>query len=1054
VSATRQERKVVTVLFADLVGFTAQAEEMDPEDVAALLSKYHTHVKAELERYGGTVEKFIGDAVMAVFGAPVAHEDDPERAVRAALAIQDWAEEEAIELRMGINTGEALVTFGGEPMAAGDVVNTAARLQQAATSGTVLVGEMTSRATHQAIEYRESQPVTAKGKGAPVGAWEAVQPRARIAVERLHGASLVGRSRELSLLMETLAHTRQERSPQLVTLVGVPGIGKSRLVFELFKLIEAQPDFVHWRQGRCLPYGDGVTFWALGEIVKAQAGILETDSVEAAEAKLRALTADAWIAGHLRTLVGIGTEDELRAGDREEAFTAWRRFFEELAEGRPLVLVFEDLHWADENLFDFLDHLVDWSSRVPLLVLCTARPELLTRRPGWGGGKPNALTISLSPLSDEETARLLGDLLDRSVLPAETQMELLTRAGGNPLYAEQFARMLAERGSFEGLPLPETVQGLIAARLDLLDQGEKALLQNAAVVGKSFWLGALAALGAGERRELEERLHALERKEFVRRDRRSSVENEPEYAFLHVLVRDVAYGQIPRTDRADKHLRTAEWIESLGRPEHHAEMLAHHYRKALELAGAAGQETGDLAARAWPALTVAGDRAFALHAYPAAARFYEEALELVPAGVPDRAQLLFALGRTRAIGEGAGSDELAEAAEALVAAGDREAAAEVETLLYDLAYREGRRAAAVEHLEQARALVEGAEPSPAKARVAGAWARFQMIAGDSDEAIRFGREELEMAEELGLDELRAHALDMIGAARAQAGDPGGIEDLERSAELASDAHAPHELCRSLNNLSAMLVMWGQLQRAFVAVRRTHEVAGRFGQGTWLRWTRATLVVNAYVRGDWDESSALADDFIAEAEGGSPHYGAIDGYYTRGAIRLAQGDLAGAVTDAAKGLAAAREAKDPQVLFPSLGTAVSVFLAEGRRAEAAAIVDEALQVMRESRLGVGVTALPMLAWGARDLGGSPPLAEALEGSPYPWAAAARAVLAGEPALAAEILGEIGAKPDEAYAQLRAGQTGDRGLLELALAFYRSVGATRYIREGEALLAATA
>ncbi|MFY9588587.1 MAG: AAA family ATPase [Actinomycetota bacterium] len=387
----RRERKVVTVLFADLAGFTSLAEEMDPEDVAALLDPYHARLKAEIERFGGTVEKFIGDAVMAIFGAPAGHEDDPERAVRAALRIRDWAADDQIELRVGINTGEALVTLDanpteGETMAAGDVVNTAARLQSSAPIGGILVGEQTYRSTSKAIDYIEAEPVVAKGKAQPVAAWQAVSARARATVEHVQGASLVGRQRELDLLTGSLDRARQERSSQLVTLIGVPGIGKSRLVLELYGRIETETDITSWRHGRCLPYGDGVTFWALAEMVKAQAGILEDDDEAETARKLHAAVDDPWIESHLRTLVGLPGGAEGGGDRRDEAFTAWRRFLEGLAEERPLVLVFEDLHWADDDLLDFIDHLVDWATGVPLLVVCSARPELLARRPGWGGG--------------------------------------------------------------------------------------------------------------------------------------------------------------------------------------------------------------------------------------------------------------------------------------------------------------------------------------------------------------------------------------------------------------------------------------------------------------------------------------------------------------------------------------------------------------------------------------------------------------------------------------------------------------------------------------------
>src|SRR5215471_5931384 len=595
----REERKVVTILFTDLVGSTARAEGRDPEDVRATLAAYYARLRTELERHGGTVEKFIGDAVMAVFGAPVAHEDDPERAVRAALAIRDSIGEE-LQIRTAVNTGEALVALGAKPgegdaMVAGDVVNTAARLQSGAPVNGILVGEGTYRATRHVIDYRDAPAVEAKGKSEPVKAWEAVGARSRVGsdVEEKLRTPLVGRERERSLLADAFERARTEQSVQLVTLVGVPGIGKSRLVAELFQIIEADEEIISWRQGRSLPYGERVSFWALGEIVKAHAGILESDDTATAEEKLVAMVGtlaedDAereWMARQARPLVGLEGAERT---DREEAFAAWRRLLEAAAEQRPLVLVFEDLHWADDGLLDFVDHLADWATTVPLLIVGTARPELLDRRPGWGGGKRNAFTLSIGALTDEETARLLQRLLDRAVLEAETQQTLLRRAEGNPLYAEEYARMLAEHAA-DDLPLPETVQGLIAARIDGLAPEEKTLLQDASVIGKVFWPGALP--GADERV-----LHGLERKEFVRRDRRSSIAGETQYAFLHALVRDVAYGQIPRAERVEKHRRAAEWLGSLAgdRVEDVAEMLAHHYREALILAEAAGVDTTSL----------------------------------------------------------------------------------------------------------------------------------------------------------------------------------------------------------------------------------------------------------------------------------------------------------------------------------------------------------------------------------------------------------------------------------------------------------------------------
>lgn len=700
----------MTVLFADLVGFTSRAEQMDPEDVWALLSPFYARLRAELERHGGTVEKFIGDAVMALFGAPIAHEDDPERAVRAALAIRDWADGEGrIQVRLAVHTGEALITLGtrpseGEGMAAGDVVNTAARLQAAAPVNGILVGERTYRATRQMIEYRPAKPVSAKGKRAPVPVWAAVQARAQLGTDLLHGArtALVGRDRELAALRTALARVRAKRSLQLITVLGVPGIGKSRLLYELRKAADAETEVICWRQGRSLPYGEGVSFWALAEVVKAHAGILDTDTVDEARVKLAQMVDDVasgmsdadWVLRHLGVLAGLGSSGVSGGDQRSEAFAAWRRFFEALAERQPLVLVFEDLHWADDGLLDFVEYLANWVGAVPLLVVGTARPELLTRRPGWGGGKPDAVIVSLAPLCEDDMARLIALLSGVAVREAGQQAVLLAHAGGNPLYAEQYVQMLVDHGPGPDLPVPESVQGIISARLDLLPPPEKRLLQDAAVIGKVFWPAALAALGGRALdSELEGHLCGLEDKQFVRRERASSVAGQTQCAFAHVLVRDVAYAHIPRAARAEKHARAAGWIESLGRVEDHAEMLAHHYLSALDLARATGQDTTGLAPRARVALRAAGDRASALNAFARAAVFYRAALGLWPQDARNqRAGLLRLLG-TALYGGGdlSGAEAaLAEGSAVATEAGLPEVRARIRLLLAEVHALQGR----------------------------------------------------------------------------------------------------------------------------------------------------------------------------------------------------------------------------------------------------------------------------------------------------------------------------------------------------------------------------
>jgi class 3 adenylate cyclase/tetratricopeptide (TPR) repeat protein len=1078
----REERKVVTVLFADLVGFTSRAEQMDPEDVRALLSPLYARLRSELERFGGTVEKFIGDAVMALFGAPVAHEDDPERAVRAALAIRDWvAGEGRVQVRLAVNTGEALVVLGarpaeGEGMAAGDVVNTAARLQAAAPVNGILVGGRTFRETWSVIEYREAAPVAAKGKKEPVPVWEAVRARGRpgAGFPSQAGTVLVGRDRELGVLRDALDRVRAERSAQLVTVVGVPGIGKSRLLYELWQDAGAGPEPARWRLGRSLPYGEGVSFWALAEMVKAQAGILETDTAGQAEAKLAQLTADVipgaseadWVRRHLGALAGVGSGGVPAGGDqRGEAFAAWRYFVEALAEQRPLVLVFEDLHWADDGLLDFVDYLVDWAGPVPLLVIGSARPELLERRPAWGGGKPNAVTLSLSPLSDDDTARLIGSLPGRPVLEAGHQQVLLAWAGGNPLYAEQYAQMLAERGGGPGLPVPESVQAIIGARLDLLAPADKRLLQDAAVVGKVFWPGAVAALGGGDARdgEMEKCLHGLERKQFVRRERRWPVAGETQYAFAHVLLRDVAYGQIPRAARAAKHLDAAGWIESLGRPVDKAEMLAHHYLSALDLARAGGLDTGNLAPRARPALHGAGDRALALNAFAAAAGYYRAALGLWPQDAREqRAGLLFRL--AVALG-GAGEDDdgaaMEQARSALLAAGDRAGAAEAEARLGGLWWLKGNRDRASDHLGRAQALVRDEPASAAKAYVLSELARYQMIADQFD--AQTAQQALELAEELGLGEVRAHVLITTGSCRVVSGDLQGRVDIQRGLEIALAGNYLAAAVRGYTNLCAVEYMGGDLPEGLRLALEAERVAQRLGTGAVLRLTRFRLVAFWFELGNWDKCARAADEFLADSAARGPHYHDASIRCYRSWMRLARGDARSALADQREALVSGRQVKDPQVLYPVMGFSAYLLAAAGRADEAQPILSE-LFAVDEADLGYDgeswfadcVLAAEML--GRRD--------EARQWlgtrCDSPWFVAARALADREFVAAAELLDSMGAARSAALARLRAVQelartgrpTEDDDQLQLALDFFRSVDAARFIREAESLLAGSA
>jgi class 3 adenylate cyclase/tetratricopeptide (TPR) repeat protein len=1064
----RQERKVVTALFCDLVGFTARAETLDPEDVAALLAPYQARLKDELERYGGAVEKFIGDAVMALFGAPVAHEDDPERAVRAALQIRDFAEAEQIRVRIGVATGEALVSLDARPeqgqtMATGDVINTAARIQAAAPVNGVLVGEATYRATQRAVDYENVDPIDAKGKLEPVRVWRAIAPRARfgVGVFQTGRAPLVGRERERALLEAALSRARAERQPQLVTLVGAPGVGKSRLIYELWRMVDADPELIAWRQGRSLPYGQGIAFWALSEIVKAQAGILETEGADETEEKLagavRALVPVedvAWVERSLRPLIGLAGASDQGAEQQAMTAAAWRRFFEALAEQGPAVVVFEDLQWADDGLLDFIDGLVDHVSGVPLIVVCSARPELLERRPGWGGGKREAMTLSLGPLSDADTSRLIAALLEQPLIPADHQAVLLQRAGGNPLFAEEYVRMLVD-GDVASGDVPETLQGLVAARIDALPTDEKFVLQQAAVLGKVFWTDALRALADLDEWQLDEKLHALERKEFVRREHSSAVAGARQYVFVHVLVRDGAYGQMPRGVRAQAHRRVAEWIEALpaDRAGDRAEMLTHHFVQAIEYGRAAGIDVTPLIPRAAAALRTAGDRAWALGAPATALEFYQHARTVDPTAGDD-AHLLLRLGRALVSVRGEGEPELARAA-VMLAPIEPATAAEAELLRGEVIWQRGDQERAFPYFERAGEAVRALPLSRQKLFVLSQVARFLMLAGRNNEGHALANDASAMATELGDNELLADILATRGIVRANQVDEGWIDDLERSLALALEVKSWRAGRAYINLASALFIVAGDIHRANRLIREGLEFAEGLGIRLAVRWSRANLAEAAYHLGSWDESLGLADDEIANPE---PHYMQPTCHRYRALIRLARGDTAGALADIDISTERSRMIRDPQDVIPALAWRGFALAKTGDPSGALAALDELARLDAIERWGPSsvLRALALLELGrARDVG-----LEEHAGPVTPWQQAAVAIGAGELDSAADRLAAIGARAFEADIRLqaarrhrKAGRIADADAqLERALAFYREVRATAAIQEGEALLAA--
>jgi class 3 adenylate cyclase/tetratricopeptide (TPR) repeat protein len=663
----QQERRVVTVLFADLAGSTALAEQLDPEDVRRVQGELFELLNREVVRFGGTTEKFVGDAVLAVFGIPHAHEDDPERAIRAALAAHerfaafaDRIEDRygaSVGLRTGINTGDVVssreAAARGELMVSGDAVNVAARLQQHAREGEILVGQRTYGATSRTVAYGLRRELDAKGKSSAVFAWEVravgPEPAAR---QTAFSAPLIGREEELTLLEAVAGRSRRERVPQLVTLFGPAGVGKSRLVDELV----ARFPQARVLQGRCLPYGEGITYRPLAEVAKGDAGILDTDPADVAAEKLGAAVeavveqdaagaydAIAWTIGFAEEDSPFSSADTATVG----ALLAdgWQRYIGALGRRGLTILVIEDVHWASAALLDLLEHFVETVTDACLVFVCTARPEFLAERPSWGAGKQNATALSLTPLSAEESERLVSMLLGAARVPEDVRVPLLSSAEGNPFFLEEMLQMLIDEGALERrnggwaatrrlreLRIPDSVHGVIAARLDLLDAGAREALRHCAVVGRVFWPAAV---------DVDEELVAgLTGTGLVSPQPVSVMAGLREFSFKHALTRDVAYGSLARPERRELHLRVANWIQNVapGRDVETAELAGYHYREAITY----GEDDPDVLHRAYEVLLSAGTRATRRAAFAAAVEHLEAALDL--ASTPDEsAAVLIAL---------------------------------------------------------------------------------------------------------------------------------------------------------------------------------------------------------------------------------------------------------------------------------------------------------------------------------------------------------------------------------------------------------------------------
>jgi len=970
------ERRLVSVLFADLVGFTTLSERRDAEEVRELLSRYFDSCRQLIVRYGGTVEKFIGDAVMAVWGAPVAQEDDAERAVRAALDLTDAVEALGQEVgapdlraRAGVLTGEAAVTLGAsaEGMVAGDLVNTASRIQSAASPGEVFVGETTRRVTEAAIAYEDAGEHELKGKAEPVRLHRALRVVARVGGGgRSEGleAPFAGRDRELRLIKDLFHASAEERKAQMVSVVGVAGIGKSRLSWEFYKYIDGLATTFRWHRGRCLSYGEGVTYWALAEMVRTRAGIVEGEEAGTALPKLRQALEDSvadagerrFLEPRLAHLLGL---EERMSHDRDDLFAAWRLFYERLAEQTPTIMVFEDMQWADAALLDFVEYLLEWSRSYPMFILTLARPDLTERRPSWGTGRA-ATSMYLEPLPEEAMRELLGGLVPG--LPDEIGDRILQRAQGVPLYAVETVRMLLDRGllareetgyrptgPIDSLEVPDTLHALIAARLDGLSAEERRLVQDAAVLGKTFTKQAIAAVSALAQERLDPLLASLVRKEVL------SIQADPlspergQYGFLQDLVRHVAYETLSRKERRERHLVAAEYLERAwgSEEEEIVEVVASHFVEAYRAAPDA-PDADEIRTRAREMLTRAGERAASLAAAQEAQRYYEQAADL--AGDPStRATLLESAGQMawlRGSGDAA-TPHLEAAIELFESTGNTHAAARVTARLGEVEWVMGHNESAIDRMERAFEVLAQDTPDEAMAQLAAQLARFHYFRGDVEVAGERVEQALGIAEALWLPEVLAEGLNtkaVISVFRQRLEESYAL--LSHALRIATEHGLASSALRTHINLGETLARRDRYEEALQIHLDGVALARRTGARGYENVLLAESTYPLFMLGRWDEA--------LEQVAGIPEdqYGPLSLLsilFALGEISAHRGDLerAAALQSMYSRFATSPDLQDRSGYL----SARSVFLAAtGHHEEALAIGEEAIRSMHH--IGVG------------------------------------------------------------------------------------------------------
>jgi class 3 adenylate cyclase/predicted ATPase len=986
-----EERRKATVIFADLSGYTAVSERLDPERMKSLVDRALRRLGEEVERHGGAIDKYIGDNVMGVFGAPVAHEDDPERAVRAGLAMQAAMAEinERIAadiganfaLRVGINSGDVLAGRVGDGYTViGDPVNVAARLQSAARPGSVIVGETTHRLTRAAIEYVELQPLDLKGKSEPVPAWEAVRAVVRGGTARQPRSStpLVGRDDECDLLLSLFDQVVSEQRPHLVTVLGQAGVGKSRLLRELTLRVGERERPVAVRLGTCPAYGAGLAYWALGEVVRGTFDIVDTDDVATAWRKLNRGIAELValsdteepperIATALGRPLGIdpppkdgadSAEHEDPQQMRDRLFSAVRTLVEAAGRREPMIFAVEDIHWADEGMLDLIEYLARWT-RGPVLLLCLARDELLDRRPGWGGGRINATRMTLEPLRREQARALVTTLMpesESSLADGELVDQVAERSGGNPLFAEEMVNRIAEGGAVDSESLPETVHSVLAARLDSLAREERRVLQAASVVGNTFWEGSVEPGDAAI--DLAAALGALQEKDLIVSTAGSRLAGQREYAFKHVLIRDVAYSTLPKSVRARRHAEVGSFISerAADRSEGVIAMVAEHYGRAASLGAAADLEPGELEqieARALEALEAAGDASAGLYSNREAQGHYESALDLPQRLGPEvRARIAEKLGDV-ALRLGRVDRAVRAWEEALDYHRGEEDLARVGDLHRKIGaglWHKGDREGSIEHYQRGIDLLKDGPPCLELVRLYEEAASLYMHTGDNMLAIYASEKALRLAERLGEAAAASRAHGIFGRVFGRIGDSERArENLERSVELARESD-PAEAVRAMNALGYHLeVSEADYGRARDAYGAALDLALETGDLPAQVEIHAALAALAVYRGAWEvaERQAEASATLAEREG-------LDGklcfpYSMRGVLRWHEGELDEAAALLERAFEIADQVGRSEVAFESLHWLATTLRDRGDHADADQTLARALDLCERAGL---------------------------------------------------------------------------------------------------------